>query len=422
MKWWILSTNFMKNTNSNLISKFFFFVFLWSFTWGCAQDSLRVMTYNLMLFPEGTTYSRTNYLRAILDSYRPDIFAVCEVETEAAADTILYRALRPLNSSYEAAQFEWCHSNPNSTLQQMLFYNSEKLELVSQTYLMTSVRDINHYTLALRTLNMQTDTVFVDVFVMHLKASSGDQNEQKRLEMVNVLTQDLINIPAGHHVLVTGDFNIYYSDEPAYQELMDTTNAIVLKDPVNRPGYWNNNRSFSDLHTQSPNTNKGGNFVGGGLDDRFDFILVSQELMQSSGDLYYRTGSYSAYGNNGNCFNDDINDPGCSGYYSQSLRDNLWEMSDHLPVVLTLYTDRVFKAEKHVLKTFQIVPNPASDYIRLENPDFSGSFYITDMSGKIVKEQTNYNGENWYIGDLKSGMYYVLSRQGDYKPVAFIKE
>ncbi len=410
----------MKNTNYNRISKLFIILIGLFFFRVSAQDSVRVMSYNLMLFPDGTDYSRTSYLRAILETYRPDIFAVCEVETAAAADTVLYRALKPLNSAYEAAQFEWCHSNPNSTLQQMLFYNSDKLELVSQTYLTTSIRDINHYTLALKTADI--DTVFVDVYVLHLKASSGDVNEQKRLEMVDILTADLANIPAGHYVLVAGDFNLYYSDEPAYRELIDTTNAIILKDPVNRPGYWHNNSSFADLHTQSPNVNKGGNFVGGGLDDRFDFILVSQELMQTQGDLYYRRGSYSAYGNNGNCFNDDINDSQCSGFYPQTLRNNLWEMSDHIPVVLTLYTDRIFDVKETRLSKFAIYPNPATDFIHVENLQVPQLFYISDVSGKILKTKTLRNDENWYIGDLKPGIYYVTSPQAVFRPVPFIKD
>ncbi len=412
----------MKNTNCAPISKYlFFFLFLWQLN-VFAQDSLRVMSYNLMLFPDGTSFSRVPYLRYIVDAYKPDIFAVCEVETENASDTILQHVLQPVNPAYRAAAFEWSHSNPNGTLQQMLYYNSDKLELTGQTYLTTNVRDINHYTLILKTTEMATDTVFLDVYVMHLKASGGQTNEQKRLNMVNVLTADLANIPPDHHVLVVGDFNLYRSSEPAYTELTDTTNAVVLKDPVNRPGYWHNNSAFADLHTQSPNTNKGGNYVGGGLDDRFDFILVSSEMMQPSQNLYYATGSYAAFGNNGNCFNDDINDTACSGRYSQTLRDNLWNMSDHIPVVATFYTAQHFAVPAYAMTRFSVFPNPSSDYISLGKNAHGHLFRITDVAGKIVKTYKNYKGEKWYIGDLKAGLYYVVPDSPYMESVPFVKE
>ncbi len=411
----------MKNINCGRISKLFFLFFI-SWNVFAQTDSVRVMSYNLMLYPSGTTYSRDAYLSAILNDYRPDILAVCEIETQAAADNILNSVLIPINPSYASATFEPNHSNPNGTLQQMLYYNSEKLELYSETYLTTNIRDINRYTLYLKTQELTAgDTIFIDIYVMHLKASQGQTNEDKRLEMVQVLTQDLNNIPSNHYVLAAGDLNLYRSDEPAYLELTDTSNPIVLKDPVNRPGYWHNNSSFADLHTQSPNTNKGGNFVGGGLDDRFDFILISQNLTQPNQDLTYKTGSYAAYGNNGNCFNGNINSTSCAGNYSQTLRDNLYEMSDHIPVVLTLETNQHFTSVQTVdLKSIKIYPNPANEYLFFETEE-QLNFYLSDLSGKIIKTNLDNADKKCYIGDLKPGIYYVQFQDKTYLPVRFIK-
>ncbi len=414
----------MKNTNYVPISKIRLLVLiLFVYATGIAQnDSIRLMSYNLMMYPSGTNYAREAYLSAIINAYRPDIFTVCELETSAAAVDILNHVLQPVNTAYRSAVFEPNHSNPNSTLQQFLYYNSDKLELYAQSYLTTNIRDINKYTLYLKTAELATgDTLFIDVYVMHLKASQGQTNEDKRLQMVQVLMQDLQNIPAGHYVLVTGDLNLYYSGEPAYQELTDPNNAVVLKDPVNAPGYWHNNSSFAWLHTQATNTNKGGNFVGGGLDDRFDFILVSENVMNSSEAFHYKPGSYAAYGNNGNCFNDNVNDPWCSGNFSQSLRDNLYEMSDHLPVTATFETTHhLVGIKKSALEKIHIYPNPAYDFLYVPQTG-NQSFFITDVTGKIILHLTPEKNEKWYIGHLKPGIYYVHSNNPNDAPAPFVK-
>ncbi len=414
----------MKNINCVRISntKLTLFFVLVSMLVFSQNDSIRVMSYNLMMYPSGTTYSRNTYLHDILNEYKPDILTVCEMETSQAATDLLTDVLQPINPAYRAARFESNHSNPNVNLQQLLYYNSEKLELHSQTYLTTDIRDINKYTLYLKTTSLASgDTLFIDVYAMHLKASAGTTNETKRLDMVRVLTEDLTHTPHDRYVLVTGDFNIYYASEPAYTELTDSTNAVILKDPIDSPGYWHNNSSYASLHTQSPNRNKGGNFVGGGLDDRFDFIMVSENLMNSQNDLYYKTDTYSAYGNNGNCFNNDINNTTCSGNYSQTLRDNLYEMSDHIPVVMTLETTQNFIGiEEFVRRKVSIFPNPVQDFLYIL-PAEHAFYLITDSAGKIVKSHLDGNDEKWYIGDLKPGVYYVYNENKTGLPAKFIK-
>ncbi|NPA42675.1 MAG: T9SS type A sorting domain-containing protein [Chlorobi bacterium] len=409
----------MKSTNYGLIFKLFLWILPWAMS--AQTDSLRVMSYNLLMYPSGTTYSREPYLREITASYGPDLLAVCELETEQAADDILNRVLRPHSPGFERAAFEPNHSDPNSTLHQMLFYNGDKLALHRQTYISTGIRDINRYTLYLKTPSLTAgDTIFLTVYVLHLKASQGTYNEDTRLQMIRALTADLATLPPDRYVLVAGDFNLYSDREPAYAELTDTTNAIVLDDPAGREGYWHENRSFADVHTQSPNRNKGGNFVGGGLDDRFDFIFTSVNLLNSASSVRYRTGSYAAYGNNGNCFNGNINDPACSGYYSQTLRDNLYEMSDHLPVVLTLETPLTQAATASAeVPAFRLYPNPARDYIRLSDKD-PASYRILSATGRVLMEGLPGGGENWYIGHLKPGIYYVQRENGG-PAAAFIK-
>src|SRR5690606_14313607 len=145
----------------------------------------------------------------------------------------------------------------------------------------------------------------------------------------------------GSLVILAGHFNLYTASEPAYIGLLDPTNAIVMVDPIDRRGSWSNNVNFQDIHSQSTRISSGpfGAGAGGGLDDRFDFIIMSKN-MQTDPKLKYVPNTYKSFGNNGNCFDKSINDPTCSGAFSQGLRDNLYNMSDHLPIVMKMATNK----------------------------------------------------------------------------------
>ena len=72
--------------------------------------------------------------------------------------------------------------------------------------------------------------------------------------------------------------------------------------------------------------------ISGGVDDRFDFLLSSGELLDNEG-LSYINGSYRAFGNNGShSLNDFINDNSNTAQPGNVL-DALASTSDHLPVV-----------------------------------------------------------------------------------------
>ncbi len=370
-----------------------------------AQDSLRIMSYNLMFYPSGTSYSRQADLQYVLQSYTPDILGVCELETEQAADDILTGILQNIHPDFRRGRFEIDHSNPNGTLHQLIFYNNAKLELLRQGYVSTQVRDINHYTFRLRTASHDT----LDVYELHLKASSGTTNEQKRHNMILRLELSLDSLPAGRYVMVMGDFNLYRDGEPAYTEMTDPNHHIPLHDPAGREGYWHNNSAFADVHTQSTHLNNNSpydNFVGGGIDDRFDFIMVSGNLLDNTQNLHYRPDSFSAYGNNGNCFNEDINNSSCTGVYSQTLRDHLFEISDHIPVVLTMVSSQNFAVARNRIPRVLLFPNPAGDYLYWQTNTSLDKLKIFAPSGQMVLDCRAKAGK-CYIGHLKPGLYYV---------------
>ncbi len=335
------------------MKKLLLFSLLLVFQFGFSQETIKTMFYNLLNFPS-TQPARVSNLSLIIDDIQPDLFLVCELENEQGGEFLFDEALATSAINYVAAPFVSNQSTSNE-LQQLAYYNSDKLILDNVTTLQsdvitTDLRDINRYSFILNTPDAGTNPVYLEVFVTHLKAgrdtAPDTTNQDRRLLEVNALTAYLNNNAttfSNRYILFAGDFNVYNSNEPAYQEILDTANnnSIDFIDPIDRPGFWSSNSSFQDIHTQSTlrsNGHLGGDGATGGLDDRFDFILVSENLVGNP-ELEYVNGSYEAYGNNGNCYNDNINDSNCTGVYSQTVRNWLFNFSDHLPVVLDLQTN-----------------------------------------------------------------------------------
>ncbi len=406
-------------------------VFLISASQTYSQEVINAMFYNLLDFPEAPPSNRADILKTILDDYQPDLFMVCELQSQAGANTILNTSLQTADNRYAMAQFVSNQSNPNSNLQQLVFYNSNKLILDSQDIITTLVRDINHYVFRLHTPDAATNPIFLDVFVTHFKSSQGSANEELRASMASDLTNALESIPSDHFIVFSGDLNLYTASESAYQELLDPTNLVILKDPINRPGSWHVNANFQDIHTQSTRVSNSAfsNFgAGGGLDDRFDFILISENL-QNSSSLHYVANSYKAYGNNGNCFNGNINDASCSGTeFSQSIRNSLYNMSDHLPVVMQLETNQVLNLSDNLQSNNYIHfknGNVITDAIRLEID--AGILHETiviynSIGQKIKSIQVNSTITTIDATNLTGGIYYmVLQDSHTSKPLKFIK-
>ena len=69
------------------------------------------------------------------------------------------------------------------------------------------------------------------------------------------------------------------------------------------------------------------------MDDRFDWILTTNDLLNGENGLEYVLGSYKAFGNDGKHFNLAINFKENEAV-SAEIANALHEMSDHLPVVM----------------------------------------------------------------------------------------
>ena len=381
-----------------------------------------------MWFPE-LNPDRIDLLQEVLQDYEPDIFMVCELQNQEGADAILNVGLNSDgNSNYSAAPY-FENQSGGGDLQQALFYRNDMFLLENTEIINTPVRDINKYTLLLNTTAQDTNPIRIYAYVTHLKSSQGSANQQLRLSMVEAFVNDTQQLEEDSFVLFAGDFNIYTSTEPAYQEILDQTNSITMADPINTPGAWNNNEDFRAIHTQSTRTSSSGfgGGAGGGLDDRFDFIMVSQNMMTNT-NLQYKTNSYKAYGNNGNCYNNNINDINCGGAYNQNIRDALYNMSDHLPVVMELETDQEIvildTPQQPLVQPFSLKNTLVSQQLTVYAPQWdiqSDTFGVFNTLGQeILGFKINAATTLVNVAQLAKGVYYITNKSSN-QTLKFLK-
>ncbi|MEO9570289.1 MAG: T9SS type A sorting domain-containing protein [Polaribacter sp.] len=399
------------------------------------------MFYNTLNYNSNLeSQNRTHHLKTILASVQPDLFMVCEIKNETASNYLFNNAVLPFHRSFNKAPFNQGQS-PDNSLLQMVYYNTSKLILESNTVIQTGTRDINHYTFIVNTEIYETNPIKIEVFVTHLKASRGYFNRQKRLSSVDSFIRELDRLPVNSNVLFAGDFNFYTSNEEGFLSLIDEANSIKIIDPINRlcptfpddgkdyfdadynATYFWNNSSFSDVHSQSTRSSALSDGAGGGMDDRFDFIMMSENL-KTNKNLFYKNGTYKAFGNNGNCYNSYVSNTSCSGEFSQDLRTALYNFSDHLPIIMELETPKnTLSINKNIVPlTFS-----SSNIIR-DNLSFKilSSLNINKVTiynnlGQILKELSinNKKETNLHVNSFSKGIYYM--KADSYNPIKFVK-
>lgn len=400
-----------------------------------SQENFKLMFYNLLNFPlETNVPNRIDYLEQTLNTYKPDIFMVCELNNVYGGNAILQVLQDIISEDYRSAVFTSNTSDDEignqNDLQNLIFYDNSKFILESQHVVQTLYRDFNHYKLKLNSVNQDSNPVYLNAIVCHLKASSGSNNENLRLQMVQDLTQYLSTFPSDSYVILAGDFNVYSASEPAFQELIDPNNNIVFVDPVDRMGSWHTNVDYVDVFTQSTRTQTGLGGSTGGLDDRFDFILTSTNML-SNQDLYYVPNSYQAFGNNSNlnCFNNEILDTACAGTsFSLEVREALYYFSDHLPVVMELETNEALLGiPTYQTESFQIMGTNMVDTtleVQIHNQSLStNKLYIFNTLGQVVKSIPlgTSNRLSIDVSGLKNGIYYIRMSNTNVQPLKFIK-
>jgi endonuclease/exonuclease/phosphatase family metal-dependent hydrolase len=324
----------------------------------CAFGQLRVVTLNgaNTLNTGGTTAPRTPWMNTILsaigssvsdDPYltgnsgitRPiDVLALQEVNS-AATTVAGYASL--MNTLYPGANYQYATLNGNYTdpqpSTQGLVYNANAVTLVSQSTVgVASSSGQPRQTLKYQLRPIGYDAA-ADIYIYNSHYKSGASDTARRNTEAQAIRGNADAMPIGRNIIYLGDFNVYDSNEPMYNTLIGSGSGQAF-DPINKPGTWNNNSTFRRAHTQSPfssstanSLNTGFDGVAGGMDDRFDFQLVSSGVMDGHG-LAYIPNSYQAFANNGShALNSAINVSNTA--QPQNVLDALAGVLDHLPVL-----------------------------------------------------------------------------------------
>lgn len=307
------------------------------------------MNYNVTNYSSGRTTDIQNALFATFQgrSAKPDIFIGQEFLSSAGV-TNWKSAMNTASGSsgtYSSAAFI---DGPDTD--SALIYRSDKVVLDRTVVVATGgnsplpPRNILRYDMHLAGYGMSTT---FSVYSSHMKAGTTSDDMARRLLEAQIIRDDAQTL--GHPFISGGDYNIQSSNETSFSELTgsQTNNLGRFFDPIKTSGTWNNSSTYRFVHTQDPWSG------GAGMDDRFDFVLLSSALIDGQGldyignpNVSYSTTtwndpnhSYRSWGNDGTSFNTPLtvtNNAMVGPVIAQALINATGNGSGHLPVFLDL--------------------------------------------------------------------------------------
>jgi endonuclease/exonuclease/phosphatase family metal-dependent hydrolase len=376
-------------------------------------DTLTYLQYNLLKFEIPT--ARMAYLETILHTIKPDIFLANELKNNTSAYAIVNDALNTRGvTKYQRAIFTTGPDTGN-----LLYFNADKLGLYNQGVLQTSPRWTNRYVLYYKDPQPAGhDTVFITIYTGHFKASQGFETE--RLTQATTIRNHIDARPVIENTFVSGDFNLYTSAEPSYQKLL-SAGPGQLHDPINTPGSWSNNAAFAAVHTQSPRTQSFGGGVTGGMDDRFDFILTTNDVLAGTNGITYLPGSYQAYGNDGLHFNQSIINPPSHPTIHDSIRLALHNFTDHLPVVMKMtvtpqnMTATPADISFNEFSVTMATVNPQSIHVSTSLQNKTHFRVFNSLGQPVMKKEMSGNAvQDVQLPALSPGVYFVSATNGSH--------
>lgn len=373
------------------------FLFLACCTITSAQDTIRVCTYNVLNYSKTNEDGSSERFERILREINPDVLLVQEMVDTTGIELLGRAYQKAVNAEISYSNFlvEW-------DTDCVIFYKSQRFFVPNNANIhRTELRSIIE--LRLTELNSKE---MIRFFVAHLKAGDNQDDEVKRLAEVDSLRKAMSpNFTKATNTIVAGDFNIYRTAEPAYVQLT----FPPMNDPLG--GWMRDSPNYLSYYTQSPrmvaNATCGGG-VGGGMDDRFDFILFNDKLKDN-----YIEVSYTVFGNDGlDRRNSPINSPP-NVKVSAEIANDLFCVSDHLPVyadfVLGQTTGVEFPGFVH-----KITFSETAEYVNVLLPSSSNvtvtnfNVTVTNILGQTV-QVINGNGGNQYVHKARfaPGMYFI---------------
>lgn len=369
-----------------------------------AQDTINVMTYNILNYGNFTSYGtmvnndpfvKEDYLRTVFEYASPDVVGINEIggASQAYANRLLDTVLNNVfPGRYAKSNF---FNTTASSLVNMLYYDVTKFGMKQQWSIDDGIRDICFFKLYYKSPDTeQGDTVFITFVSMHLKAGTTPADETDRATETQALMDHIYNNNLTGNIMVMGDFNVYSSNDDCFQNLVNySVSSVRFYDPINKLGNWNNSSSFADYHTQSTSAPGTDCAASGGMDDRFDFILINESIKYNTAKASYVTGSYKAIGQDGNHFNLSVSDNTNTSAPSDVI-DALQAASDHLPVIMKL----------------KINQSPASVPANTSE-NWKKPVYIGDNSW-LLPTGNSIQNFNVYVWDITGRMASVLTPEG----------
>jgi endonuclease/exonuclease/phosphatase family metal-dependent hydrolase len=418
-------------------------IFMSVSVWAQTLDTVTVMTYNLLFYGTNTSFCTTGnnnvsikngHLRTIFNNTMPDILGVQEMSSNVGVTIDFLNNVLNFGGVNRWARANFMNTT-TSNIVSLLYYDNVRFGMSQQFPVQTALRDIMYYRLFYREIPPDGDTIFLNVAVMHLKAGSTAADVQQRGVEAQHLMDFLSNRNLRENLIIMGDFNTNSSSEPAYVNFTSHPNPYIrLLDPVNRPGTWWNNVAFADIHSQSPRVTSNGCHVGGGLDDRYDQILINEFVRADSARIRYLPGTYRVVGNDGQRFKGNINFP-TNQAVPADVAEALFVASDHLPVVLQLRINPGFGlsvAEQHREHMKFSISGLARDELYYRSSTSFPSILHWNISsvngqriasGKLELEQGDFGGA-LNVQQLATGLYifHIEGQDGFRQAIRFVKQ
>lgn len=406
-------------------------VIIASILWFCvfgstsAGDVIRLMHNNLLHFGNffdscteetNNPNDKVKALKVIVDYVQPDVFTVNELSTQPKYGKMILD--KALNVDGDEWAYQPCGANSYG-IGNGLFYKKGKFDVISAKVYSIGVRyaDIIRMRTKNTTFENELENVEFTMIIVHFKAGSYAENVTQRGNEAKTLMNYIFANDVVGNVFLAGDFNLYRASEPAYQQLLFYKESDVrFYDPINEYGEWGSNAEYAKYHTQSTRDGYVECFSGGGLDDRFDFILTSNSVMAGTAGIKYVTDSYKAIGNDGKHYNKALLSAPTNSMYPQEIVEALTNSSDHLPIVADLELKVSFSNSiDNLYKSYDFnvsIANPVLDNnikMTFKDVDFENyQFDIISISGELIYSERIVNNGFITINlpfGIKEGFY-----------------
>ncbi|MBP7462900.1 MAG: T9SS type A sorting domain-containing protein [Bacteroidales bacterium] len=391
------------------------------------QDTIKIMTYNLLYYnhysqtwctqTNNPIESKDGWLKTIIDYTLPDIVAFNEVANNSTTKYRLKGSV--LNTSGRTNYMEANNPYGAGGLTSFLFYDKNKFDLVEIYNIDTDAsRDFMVYRLRRKNTNPEINLYVIPA---HMAAGSYSEDIAERAQMADSVINLISSRGNNDNFIFLGDLNFYTHTESGFQKLVNNSNPEYrFYDPVNQLGAWNSNYSFRNYHTQSTHTDDDGCKASGGLDDRFDIILVDDDILSGASRVKYVENSYTTIGQDGNHYNSSLID-GANTSVPANVLTALYNMSDHLPVFAKFALGETSSSATYSLSNVKInYVNPVTDQLAVQIFAPAADNYeisLMTSTGVVLEQETRWvANSDVFVFDVKmlqSGIYFLSIRNSE---------